>query len=264
MGESIRVLHVDDEPDFAELTADLLVAEDSRFSVEVAMDADGGTKKLHSGDFDCVVSDYDMPGENGIGFLERVQARRPDLPFILFTGKGSEEVASEAISAGVSDYLQKEVGMSQYSILANRITNLVEQHRSRQAADETERRLQTLAETSNDVLWLFTADWRELLFVNSPYEDIWGRPIDELREQPRSFLEGVHPDDRSSVEEAMRELSTGEPADIEYRVNADEDYSRWVWVQGEPIYNDEGEVVQISGFARDVTDRKEGERALKQ
>lgn len=64
-----------------------------------------------------------MPGMNGIEFLESVRAIDEDLPFILFTGKGSEEVASEAISAGVTDYLQKQSGTDQYTILANRITN---------------------------------------------------------------------------------------------------------------------------------------------
>jgi len=48
---------------------------------------------------DCIVSDYDMPRTNGIEFLEAVRDQHPELPFILYTGKGSEEVAGEAISA---------------------------------------------------------------------------------------------------------------------------------------------------------------------
>ncbi len=61
-----------------------------------------------------------MPGQDGIEFLESVRAIDEKLPFILFTGKGSEEVASEAISAGVTDYLQKHQGTDQYTMLANR------------------------------------------------------------------------------------------------------------------------------------------------
>lgn len=248
----IRMLHVDDEPDFAELTADILESEDNRFSVATAPNTESGLEKLETDEFDCVVSDYDMPGEDGIEFLNQVRAMCPDIPFILFTGKGSEEVASEAISAGVSDYLQKDVGMSQYTILANRITNLVEQYGARRAANETKERLRTLTDTTNDVLWMFTADWDELVFVNNSYEEVWGRPIAELREQPRTFLDGIHPDDRSRVTEAMETLSNGESVDLEYRVNADEDYSRRVWVQGEPVFGDDGTVVKVCGFVREM------------
>lgn len=253
----IRVLHVDDDPGITELTADLLVDEDGRFSVETALNAEDGLEKLGANDFDCVVSDYEMPGEDGIEFLREVRETCPDLPFILFTGKGSEEVAAEAISAGVSDYLQKDHGLSVYSILANRIDNLVDQYRSRRSAEELEQRLSTLAEAANDILWLFTADWNELLFVNSQYEEIWGRPISELQEEPTSFVRGIHPDDHDHVREAMEDLSNGAPVDLEYRVNESEEFSRCVWVQGEPVFDDEREeVVQVAGFARDVTEWK--------
>jgi len=134
--DRIRVLHVDDEPDFADLTAAFLEREDDRFEVETATGADEGLTRLSDEEFDCVVSDYDMPGQNGIRFLEAVREGHPDLPFILFTGKGSEEVASDAISAGVSDYLQKESGTDQYALLANRITNLVSQYRAVATVEE--------------------------------------------------------------------------------------------------------------------------------
>lgn len=129
--DTIRVLHVDDEPGFAEMTADFLEREDDRFVIEIATSPSAGLEYLAERDFDCVVSDYDMPGQNGIEFLRDVREDDPYLPCILFTGKGSEEIASDAISAGVTDYLQKESGTSQYTVLANRITNSVEQYRAR-------------------------------------------------------------------------------------------------------------------------------------
>lgn len=81
---------------------------------------------LADAEFDCVVSAHEMPGRNGIEFLELVREEYPDLPFVLFTGKGSEAVASDAISAGVTDYLQKGSGTEQYELLANRIVNAVD------------------------------------------------------------------------------------------------------------------------------------------
>ena len=127
----VRVLYVDDEPDYADMAAELLEREDERLSVRTAVGADAGLELLADEDIDCVVSDYDMPRTNGIEFLELVRADHADLPFILYTGKGSEEVASDAISAGVTDYLQKGTGTSQYALLANRIRNAVDTYNAR-------------------------------------------------------------------------------------------------------------------------------------
>lgn len=130
---TIRVLHVDDEPSLADMAATFLEREDDRITVHTGTNPADGLKQVADNEFDCIVSDYDMPGRTGIEFLEAVRENYSELPFILYTGKGSEEVASDAISAGVTDYLQKESGTGQYTVLANRISNAVEQYRSRKA-----------------------------------------------------------------------------------------------------------------------------------
>lgn len=154
MSGPIRVLHVDDDPDFLELTRTALDRERSNFRVETASDAAAALDRIEEHEFDCVVSDYEMPAVDGIEFLMDVRERDRELPFILFTGKGSEEIASEAISAGVTDYLQKEGGTSQFTVLANRIENAVDRYRARRAAAETERKLTEIAEESDDVLYM--------------------------------------------------------------------------------------------------------------
>jgi PAS domain S-box-containing protein len=136
----IRVLHVDDEPSFAEMAATFLEREDDRFVVQTVTSASNGLDRLTQDSFDCIISDYDMPSQNGIEFLEAVREGYPDLPFVLYTGKGSEEVASDAISAGVTDYLQKESGSSQYTVLANRVKNAVEQYRANRELEASQQR----------------------------------------------------------------------------------------------------------------------------
>ncbi|OYR67543.1 hypothetical protein DJ79_08900 [Halorubrum ezzemoulense] len=84
---SIRILHVDDDPDLAELVSTYLRREDSHFEVVSAGSASDGLDTLAETDIDCVVSDYDMPERNGIELLEAVRERDADLPFILFTAK---------------------------------------------------------------------------------------------------------------------------------------------------------------------------------
>jgi PAS domain S-box-containing protein len=139
MDGGIRVPHVDDEPGFADTAASLIEREDDRLTVETATSAAEGMKRIADGEVDCVVSDYDMPRTDGLEFLDAVREERPDLPFVLFTGKGSEAVASDAISGGATDYLQKESGTDQYEVLANRIRNVVEQHRDAEGRATLER-----------------------------------------------------------------------------------------------------------------------------
>ena len=125
-----------------------------------------------------------------------------------------------------------------------------------------ESRLREIAANAEDVLWLFSADWSELLFVNDAYEGVYGQSVEALAADPEGFLETVHPEDRPRVLEAMERLSDGEPTDLEYRVDPDRDYRRWVWVKGRPVLED-GTVARIAGFSRDITDRRRRERQLR-
>ena len=149
--DNIEVLHVDDESNFAELAAEMVAREDDRITVDTATRASEGLDRVSENDYDCIVSDYAMPGQNGIEFLETLREEYSNLPFILYTGKGSEEVASDAISAGATDYLQKKSVTEQYELLANRILNAVDQYHSRQRAAELER-IRTLVNDINQAI----------------------------------------------------------------------------------------------------------------
>ena len=127
---------------------------------------------------------------------------------------------------------------------------------------DEQRLLARLTEATSDSLWMFTADWQELVFVNSAYEDIFGHPVASLEEDPTSFVDAIHPDDRGTVTEAMERLSGGEPVDLEFRVDPATGYRTWAWVQGEPVYGDAGELEYLAGYARDITTRKRYEREL--
>lgn len=137
--EPIHVLLVDDEERVVSLAADVL-EDRGGFVVHTETSAEAALDRLDSTSVDCVVSDYRMPGTDGLALLETIRDRFPELPFILSTGKGSEEAASEAISMGVTDYLRKG-GIDRYAVLANRIENAVTKRRAERALRERERRL---------------------------------------------------------------------------------------------------------------------------
>ena len=150
--QSISVLHVDDDAAMSDLTVTYLERVDERLDVQTAIGAEAGLDVLSDEHIDCVVSDYDMPEMDGLAFLEAVREDHPDLPFILFTGKGSEDIASDAISAGVTDYLQKQSGSEQYELLANRIENAVSQYRAERLATQHARILDEVLKTTRSVI----------------------------------------------------------------------------------------------------------------
>ena len=132
---TFRVLHVDDDEAIGDLLEAYLEESVDReeFTVTPARSVSEAEAVLKAVDIDCIVCDYQMPGTNGLEFLRRIRQQDPNKPFILFTNKGSADIASEAIKAGVTDYLRKDGGPEQYEVLANRIANAVEQERGRLA-----------------------------------------------------------------------------------------------------------------------------------
>ncbi|RCU46438.1 GAF domain-containing protein [Haloplanus salinus] len=129
----LRVLVVDDDPLLLDLVSEFLPREDERLELttyRTATDAYEAVVDDHAR-VDCIVSDYQMPDLDGLELLDGIQETLADPPpFILYTGHGSERIASAAISMGVTDYVSKESGTEQYEILANRIGNAVERTRA--------------------------------------------------------------------------------------------------------------------------------------
>lgn len=260
--ETIRILHVDDEPDFADLTATYLQREDARFSIETAANASEGLGRLADEQFDCIISDYDMPGQNGIEFLDAVREDNPDLPFILFTGKGSEEVASDAISAGVTDYLQKEPGTDQYTVLANRVSNAIERHQSRRMIERSEKRLRNIIDELPHLLYVIDEDGTYLL-ANEVLAEFHGTSVD--------VIEGAHvtevlddPEAQQFLNDLTDVLDSGASKQVPEVEIADPDGRIHIFEPRLLPYNlADTETRTVLGIAVDVTERQQREQELK-
>ncbi|MCW4048806.1 MAG: response regulator [Candidatus Bathyarchaeota archaeon] len=123
--QQIRILHIDDDADTLLFAKRVLEKIDSGMHVETIQDPLEVETRLRTGNFDCIVSDFVMPKLNGIELAKRIR-EKSDIPFILYTGQGSEEVAEEAFKVGVNDYVRKEVSASHFQVLAKRIRSAVE------------------------------------------------------------------------------------------------------------------------------------------
>lgn len=256
--DQICALYVHDTDDSVALSCSKLTEADSALVVETAHNTTDALSRLTKSTFDCVLSSYELADKNGITLLRRIRDFDPELPFILYAHEGTERIASEAISAGVTDYIQNESHADQAATVAGRIKDI-----ATETPNNSESKVRELTEATEDVLWLITADWEETLFVNSAYSTIWGQSETELRSDPTAFFEAVHPDDLPYAKTAMDRLTDGESIEIELRVNSTEDFERRVLIQAEPVFDENGSVKRIAGVSRDITEQRARQRRLK-
>ena len=191
MAASVRVLLVDDDPSLADLMANQLGELREEFSIRVETDPNDALEAVDDGGIDCVVSDYHMPEMTGLELLRYVRQMEPDIPFILFTARGSEEIASEAVSEGVTDYFRKRRGAEQWRVLANRIENAAARYRAETEASRREAALRNLARTVIDS-------------VSTPVEGLLALGRETLELEYGGFLQGSD-GDREGVVESVDE-----------------------------------------------------------
>ena len=137
---TISVLYVDDERGLLEI-GKLFLEETGQFKVDIITSAQAALALIHTKNYDAIISDYQMPGVDGIGFLKELRTSGNPIPFILFTGRGREEVVIQALNEGADFYLQKGgEPVSQFAELANQIHRAVQQRTAETSIREHERR----------------------------------------------------------------------------------------------------------------------------
>jgi PAS domain S-box-containing protein len=151
----IRVLHVDDELGLLKVAKQCLELQ-GPFQVDTAGSVEEALNKLKEQEYDAVVSDYLMPGKDGLEFLEMLRKNGKTIPFIMFTGKGREEVAIRALNLGANQYLNK-TGETEtvYTELAHTITELAKTKKAEELLRLSEERYRNLFENAKDVIILF-------------------------------------------------------------------------------------------------------------
>ncbi len=134
------------------------------------------------------------------------------------------------------------------------------QVRSRNALEESETKLRLLADKLEDVFWIRATDNGRVVYISPAYETIWGKDIQALCRDARSFLDSVHPADRDVVADQLSRHTQGQ-WNLEYRITDKTGAVRWIHDRGFPVFDSEGRLELMCGFATDITERKHKEES---
>jgi len=253
-----HVLYVDDEPDLLEITK-LYLEASCEFAVDTAMSAQEMLNNRDLSVYDAIISDYQMPEMDGITFLKEVRARFGTLPFILFTGRGREEVVIQAINNGADFYIQKGGDpRSQFAELSHKIRSAAFRRRAEDALRKSEEKYRHLIKHSNEAIVVGQDGMLQL--VNQRTVEFTGFSEPELLSRPFSAF--VHPDDRAMVMERYLKRIVGEdvPSRYSFRLSQKDGGTRWIEMSG--VATDWDGRPATLNFLTDITEHKLGEKAL--
>jgi PAS domain S-box-containing protein len=275
-GRKTKLLLVDDRP--AQLPALRAVLADLGHDLVEARSGEEALNRLTDDDFATVLLSIPALGPDGYETARLIRSRERSrrTPILLILADEEDRPSLErAYSRGAIDHVTEPLLPG---VLRAKVMGLVELFRRDTPArdvgtraqingtlEESEERFRQLAEAINEVFWMANPQTTEILYVSPAYERVWGRTCRSLYEEPRSFLDAVHPDDRPRVSTAsLVQHAAGEATDVEYRIIRPDGSVRWVRDRGFPIKDAAGRVYRFAGIAEDITERKRAEQALRE
>src|SRR5258705_7772410 len=265
MTRQLRILLVEDVAIDAEL--EVLTLERSGLSVVHSIVAGEKAFVDALGEFapDVILSDFSMPGFDGMAALALAREICPDTPFIFVSGTIGEESAVHALKSGATDYVMK----TNLVRLPAAVERALRDRKERAGRGKTERELEALRERLRsilsalpDVVWSVAVPSREILSVSPAAATVFGRTEQQVYESRMLWGEPIHPEDRPRIMALWQDAVIGETFEAEYRIVKPGGEIRWIQGRGRFAGDATGNVVRMDGISRDITERREHERKL--
>jgi PAS domain S-box-containing protein len=258
----LRILIVDDDETDRLAVRRCLHHSGMSVAVDEAGSAAEALKLIGSSAYDCVLLDYYLPDMSGLSLFERLRAGSPDLPVVMFTGRGDEDIAVELMKAGAADYLPKASITPER--LAAGLRHAIELTRANAARKQAEHELRaqesqfrTLANAIPQFAWM-ADDSGARHWFNQRWLDYTGIRLEELKGW--GWRQVHHPDHVDRVTQLIRHsCATGEPWEDTFPLRGKDGTYRWFLSRALPIRGTDGEIVGWLGTNTDVTDQKNAE-----
>lgn len=259
-GPHIDVLYIDDEPDFFNLVADGIEKRDEMINVETTTGAASGLDIITEKPPDCIVSDYDMPDMDGLELLEIVREEYSDFPFILYTGRGNETVASQALTAEATDYFVKDTGPEHFNQLSSMIRNAVKQRRKEKLR---ERKYELLRQTeiASDAGGFVLNVERGTTILTDGAREIFN--LSTEADLTRDLLIKLFDaDDQKEVDKTIEHvLTTGEKVYKTFNHHRSDGEERVLQITFSPTSSEESSTA-VQGIIRNITQQQEQEQQI--
>ena len=256
MNTSPRILLIEDNPDDRVLIIRELRKDWPHVQVEQVGESIGLARALEAGGFDLVISDYYLGWTNGLVVLRAVKARWPDCPVIMFTGTGSEEIAVEAMKAGLDDYVLKALRPR----LPAAVRSVLERTRQRVALKEAETRYRSLFEGVPVGVVRMTPTG-QILDANPALVQMFGYTDRESLLGANVIEAYVNPEDRRRWQAVIER--EGVVRDFEAPARRTDGTIFWGRGSGRVVRDSEGRTLYYEGIVEDVTARKLAEKGLR-
>ncbi|MFC7211323.1 bacterio-opsin activator domain-containing protein [Natronoarchaeum sp. GCM10025321] len=222
--------------------------------------------KLSGDQFDCLVSEYELPGDDGVALLSAVREAYPELPVVLFTDSDEQGVTTRAFENGVSRFLRKN-GSESLRQLRSEVDDVtssrglpvqqqdISDHRPTPEEISRVAHEAPIGMTMSDP----SLSGNPLVFVNEAWSELTGYDEEHMLGRNPRILQGPETDPKT-VEKLSNAIAEEEPVTVEIRNYRSDGTPFWNQLTVAPIHDDDGEVVHYVGFQNDITDRKTAER----
>lgn len=252
----VRVVLVEDNPADAELEVRELRRAGLQLEHRVVDSEDSFRGALRDFSPQIILSDFSMPGFDGMAALALSRELAPQTPFLFVSGTLGEEYAIRALRNGATDYVLKTNLVRLPAAVERALEDAerrAQQRRVEAELNTTRERLEAIFTSLPDVLWSVDAATEQVLYASPAANEIYGRAPEEFLQNPRLWLEVIHPEDRARVGDTWQKFLKGQSYDLEYRVVQPDGSVRWVHDRARLVHAQSGTPQRVDGLVRDIT-----------
>jgi len=262
--ETLRVLHVDDDASSLSVSKTILEIE-NKFEIDNVSSVDEAFKRIGQRQYDAVVSDYQMSQKNGLEFLKEIREQNNQVPFILFTGKGREDVAVEALNLGVDSYINKNGSPETvYCELADAIKKTVERKKSTQLLAASNSKYRLLVEKSLQGIMIALDTPLRIVFANESMGKMLGYSPEELTSISSSEVgELIYHEDRAIFFNRFRNQLEGNQANNSYEFRGVRKNGSLVWLEAFATRIEFNGQSAVQAMFLDIDEQKKAEEILR-